>query len=138
MGRAWSGCLENARTRRASRDRQILDTLGRDDLVSSLLVLYGLHPLSWRRGSRGRWKKARAAGTHVETGEHRSRGGPAAAAASTGTAPRRKVSRTVVEEAVYRRRRILPSCRSKAAERSDGFVPLEMLRAARGTPNKHE
>ena len=53
----WSGCWRSW-SRRALPGKVLIESLGRDELVSSLLVLYGLHPLSWRTRWRRRWRRS--------------------------------------------------------------------------------
>ena len=91
----------------------ILDSLGRDDLVASLLLLYGLHPLDFEtRVQRRREGPAHAALAMAATRSWRSNRqaapcGFAACTASDSGFTADAPLKAAVEEAIYRPRRTL-------------------------------
>jgi len=105
----------------------LLGTLGRDDMVSSLLVLYGLHPLSIEqridqaiekanRQMRSRDGKVELAG--IQDGNVRLN------LKANGHGPALK---EIIEAAVYQAAPDITTLVIDGAEEKQGFVPLEML-----------
>ena len=111
--------------------QSVLGSLGRDEMVSSLLVLYGLHPLSLEdrlhqaiekanRQMRSREGKVELIGMedgavrlHLKANGH----GPAL--------------KEVVEAAIWQAAPDIASLVIDGAEEKQGFVPLEMLAGSR-------
>ena len=120
----------------------LIHKLGRDELVASLLVLYGLHPLSLearvmqaldKAGSKLRSHQGEVELLGIEDGVVRLRlQANGHSCGSTGAA-----LKEIVEDAVYQ---AAPDIRALVIEGADekeskeGFVPLEMLRAAPPLP----
>jgi len=107
--------------------QNMLGSLGRDDMVSSLLVLYGLHPLSLEERIHQAIEKANR--------QMRSRDGSVELMGiedglvrlhlkANGHGPALK---EVVEAAVYQAAPDITSLIIDGAEEKQGFVPLEML-----------
>ena len=105
----------------------MLGSLGRDDMVSSLLVLYGLHPLTMEERVHQAIEKANR--------QMRPRNGTVEVVAikdgeihlnlkANGHGPALK---EIVEAAVYQAAPDLTSLVIEGAEEKQGFVPLEML-----------
>ena len=113
--------------------QSVLAAMGRDDMVSSLLVLYGLHPL----GIEERVNQA------IETANRKMRSRSATVELlgiedgavrvnlkANGNGPALK---EVVEAAVYQAAPDITSLVIDGAEEKQAFVPLEMLAAVRHT-----
>jgi Fe-S cluster biogenesis protein NfuA len=122
--------------------RGIIDGFARDDLVGSLLLLYGLHPLDL---------EARVAGALNKVGPYlRSQGGSAELLGVTdgrvrirlerstnGCASTAQALKQAVEEAIYEAAPDLTSLELETAAEQpliSGFVPLENLRGKSGAP----
>jgi hypothetical protein len=106
--------------------QEIIDSLGRDELVASLLILYGLHPLDLESRVRLALEKVRGGEVEllsIDEGAVRVR------LHGNGNGSSSKTLRGNVEEAIYG---AAPDITSLVIEgEHDGFVPLTMLR---GTP----
>jgi hypothetical protein len=107
--------------------QSVLDTLGRDDLVSSLLVLYGLHPLGMEERVRQAIDKAnrqmRSAGAAVEMIGMED-GAVHLRLKKNGQAP---ALREAIEAAIYEAAPDIASLAIDGADDNQGFVPVEML-----------
>jgi hypothetical protein len=114
--------------------QSVLETLGRDDTVSSLLVLYGLHPVSLEERVKEALEKAnrqmRARSATVEL-LSLDDGAVHLQLKANGHGPALK---EVVEAAIYQAAPDITSLEIDGAEEKQGFVPLEMLL---GSPNGH-
>jgi len=107
--------------------QSILGNLGRDDMVSSLLVLYGLHPLSIEERISQALEKANR--------QMRSRSATVELVGIEAGAIRLhlkanghgSVLKEVVEAAIYQAAPDITSLVIDGAEEKQGFVPLEML-----------
>jgi hypothetical protein len=108
----------------------VLGSMGRDDMVSSILVLYGLHPLSLEERVRQAIEKANQkmgsrSGTvelvGIEDGAVRLN------LKANGNGPALK---EIVEAAIYQAAPDIASLVIDGAEEKQGFVPLEMLLGA--------
>jgi hypothetical protein len=107
--------------------QSLLGSIGRDDMVSSLLVLYGLHPLSMEERVHGAIEKANR--------QMRSRDGSVELVGiedgvvrlhlkANGHGPALK---EIVEAAIYQAAPDVASLVIDGAEEKQAFVPLEML-----------
>jgi Fe-S cluster biogenesis protein NfuA len=122
--------------------REIIDSFARDDLVGSLLLLYGLHPLDL---------EARVAGALNKVGPFlRSQGGSVELLGITDGRVRLRLERSsggcastaqalkrAVEDAIYEAAPDLTSLEVESAADHpaiSGFVPLENLRGKSGAP----
>jgi hypothetical protein len=107
--------------------QNVLGTLGRDDMVSSLLVLYGLHPLSIEERvgqaveKANRQMRARDATVELLGMED---GAVRLNLKTNGHGPALK---EIVEAAIYQAAPDITSLVIDGAEEKQGFVPLEML-----------
>lgn len=111
----------------SSREGQaILDSLGGDDMVSSILVLYGLHPLSVEE----RVEQA------IEKANRQMRGGSSVELAGIEDGVVRvrlhakgnvQALKEQVEAAIYQAAPDIVSLHMEGADDKQGFVPLEML-----------
>jgi len=107
--------------------QSLLGSLGRDDMVSSLLVLYGLHPLSLEERVHQALEKAnRQIRSRSATVELLGMGDGAVRLAlkANGHGPALK---QVVEAAIYQAAPDITSLVIDGAEDKQAFVPLEML-----------
>jgi hypothetical protein len=105
---------------------EIIDSLGRDPLVSSLLVLHGLHPLDLETRVRQAVEKTRGGEVEVLSivdGAVRLRLHPSGSGAAAQS------FRTTVEAAVYNAAPDVTSLAMEGGER-EGFVPLQTLLGA--------
>ena len=118
----------------------LVDQLGRDDLVCSLLVLYGLHPLNLearvlqgidKLGSRLRSHDAEVELLSMEDGAVRLR--LLAHGHGCGSSP--QSLRELIEDALYQAAPDLTSLVIEGAEEKSAFVPLEMLQSAPSLAN---
>jgi len=113
--------------------QSVLAAMGRDDMVSSLLVLYGLHPL----GIEERVNQA----IEVANRKMRSRGATVELVGLQDGAVRLNLKangngpalKEVVEAAIYQAAPDIMSLAIDGAEEKQAFVPLEMLVAVRRT-----
>jgi hypothetical protein len=109
----------------------MLSSLGRDEMVSSLLVLYGLHPLSLEERVQQAIEKAnrqiRSRGATLEIASFED-GALRLHLKANGHGPALK---EVVEAAVWQAAPDITSLLIDGAEEKQGFVPLEMLAASR-------
>jgi len=107
--------------------QSVLGTLGRDDMVSSLLVLYGLHPLGIEERINQAIEKAnrqmRARDGSVELLSMED-GAVRLHLKANGHGPALK---EVVEAAIFQAAPDITSLVIDGAEDKQGFVPLEML-----------
>ncbi len=112
----------------------VLEKLGRDELVSSLLVLHGLHPLDFETRVEGALDKVRPRlRSHdcevqllsIEGGEVRLR----LQANVHGCGSTLETLKELVESAVYYGAPDVGSLVIEGAAEKQGFVPLEMLQA---------
>ncbi len=107
-----------------------IDSLGRDDLVSSLLVLYGLHPLSMEDRLAHALEKVRPSvrkrGGEIEL-IHCSDGAVKLKLVANGNAAALK---EIVEAAVYQAAPDVTSLVIEGPEDRQSFVPLEMLNSS--------
>ena len=109
---------------------QWIDKLGRDDLVSSVLVLQGLHPLSIQERTERAIEKIRPS--------LKQRGGDVELLSVDGGVPKIKLHanshaaalKEMVEGAVYQAAPDITSLVIEGPEERAGFVPLDMLRSA--------
>ncbi len=107
-----------------------IESMGRDDLLSSLLVLHGLHPESLETRIHRALEKIRPS--------LRKRGGEVELLAIEGGAVRLRMQanghaaalREVVEGAVYQAAPDITSLILEGLEDRSGFVPVEALRGA--------
>jgi hypothetical protein len=107
-----------------------LDSLGRDDMVSSLLVLYGLHPVGIEERVHQAIEKANR--------QMRSREGTVELLGMEDGAVRLHlkanghgpVLKEIVEAAIWQAAPDIASLTIDGAEEKQGFVPLEMLLGA--------
>jgi len=114
----------------------LVDRLGRDDLVSSLLALYGLHPLTLEARVERAIEKVRPS--------LRKRGGEVELLDVTDGTVTLKLNanghaqalKELVEEAVYQAAPDIASLVIEGAEQRQGFVPLEMLRGSAASNGK--
>jgi Fe-S cluster biogenesis protein NfuA len=116
----------------------LIHKLGRDELVASLLVLYGLHPLNLearviqavdKAGSKLRSHQGEVELLSIEDGAVRLR----LQANGHGCGSTAPALKEIVEDAVYQAAPDITSLVIEGAEEKDdkgGFVPLEMLRVA--------
>jgi Fe-S cluster biogenesis protein NfuA len=109
--------------------------LGRDDLVASLLVLYGLHPLNIearviqaveKLSARLRAHEGEVKLLSMEHGAIRLR----IQASGHGCGSNAQALKEMAEEALYQAAPDLASLTIEGAEEKTGFVPLEMLQSA--------
>jgi Fe-S cluster biogenesis protein NfuA len=116
--------------------RRIIDRLGSDDLVSSLLVLYGLHPLDLETrvieavGKVSAQLKSRGGQVEllsVQDGAVRVR--LEANGQGCGSTP--DALKAAVEEAIYAAAPDLASLSIDIPGQASSLIPLEMLRSAR-------
>lgn len=109
----------------------IIDKLGRDDMVSSLLVLYGLHPLAIEQRvsqaieNANRQIRSRNATVELLGMED---GAVRLHLKANGHGPAMK---EIVEAAIWQAAPDITSLVIDGAEEKQGFVPLEMLAGAR-------
>ncbi len=111
--------------------QSMLGSLGRDELVSSLLVLYGLHPLSLEERIHQAIEKANR--------QIRSRGATVELVGLEDGALRLHLKanghgtalKEVVEAAIWQAAPDVTSLVIDGAEEKQGFVPLEMLAGSR-------
>jgi Fe-S cluster biogenesis protein NfuA len=116
----------------------LIHKLGRDELVASLLVLYGFHPLTLqarviqaldKAGSKLRSHEGSVELLSIEDGAVRLR----LQANGHGCGSTRAALKEMVEDAVYQAAPDITALVIEGAdekETKEGFVPLEMLRAA--------
>jgi Fe-S cluster biogenesis protein NfuA len=116
----------------------LIHKLGRDELVASLLVLYGLHPLNLnarviqaldKAGSKLRSHQGAVDLLSIEEGAVRLR----LQANGHGCGSTASALKEIVEDAVYQAAPDITALIIEGAEEKEdkgGFVPLEMLRAA--------
>ena len=127
----------NAGTAPCTGDRgsASVQKLGRDELVGSLLVLYGLHPLDLEArvgagAGKGGFASASAEGEvellSIQDGAVRLR----LHAEGHGCGSTAQALKEMVEEAVYQAAPDVTALMIEGAEEKQGFVPLEMLRTA--------
>ena len=113
--------------------QSILGSMGRDDMVASLLVLYGLHPLSFEERIEQAIEKAnrqmRSRSGTVELVRIED-GGVHLNLRANGHGPALK---EIVEAAVYQAAPDIASLVIDGAEEKAAFVPLEMLLGRTGT-----
>jgi Fe-S cluster biogenesis protein NfuA len=111
----------------------VIQKLGSDELTASLLVLYGLHPLSLearvaqaldKARSRLRPHGAEVELLSIEDGAVRLR----LQAKSQGCGSTAQSLKEIAEEAVYQAAPDVAVLTIEGAEETQGFVPLEMLR----------
>jgi hypothetical protein len=110
--------------------QSILDRLGRDELVSSLLVLYGLHPLSLEeRVNQAIEKTNRQMRSRSATVDliGMADGAVHLNLEANGHGPALK---EIVEAAIYQAAPDIASLVIDGAEEKQGFVPVEMLLGA--------
>lgn len=109
----------------------IIDKLGRDDMVSSLLVLYGLHPLAIEQRvsqaieNANRQIRSRNATVELLGMED---GAVRLHLKANGHGPAMK---EIVEAVIWQAAPDITSLVIDGAEEKQGFVPLEMLAGAR-------
>jgi hypothetical protein len=107
--------------------QSLLGNLGRDDMVSSLLVLYGLHPQTLEERVQGAVEKAnrqiRSRSATVELAGMEN-GSVRLHLKANGHGPALK---EVLEAAIYQAAPDITSLVIEGAEEKQGFVPLEML-----------
>jgi hypothetical protein len=107
--------------------QSVLGSMGRDDMVSSLLVLYGLHPLSIEERVHQAIEKAnhkmQSRGGTVELLEMED-GAVRLELKANGRGPALK---EIVEAAIYQAAPDIISLVIEGAEEKQAFVPLEML-----------
>jgi hypothetical protein len=109
----------------------MLGSLGRDELVSSLLVLYGLHPLSLEERihqsieKANRQMRSRSATVELASLED---GALRLNLKANGHGPALK---EVVEAAIWQAAPDITSLAIDGAEEKQGFVPLEVLVGSR-------
>jgi hypothetical protein len=110
--------------------RSILESLGRDDIVSSLLVLYGLHPLDIEERVNQAIEKTnrqmRSRGATVEL-IGISDGAVHLRLKANGNGPALKA---VIEAAMYQAVPDIATLVIDGAEEKEGFVPLDVLLGA--------
>lgn len=115
----------------AEAGQSLLGSLGRDEMVSSLLVLYGLHPLSLdervhqaieKTNRQMRSRSATVELVRLEDGALRLN------LKANGHGPALK---EVVEAAIWQAAPDITSLVIDGAEEKQGFVPLEMLAGSR-------
>jgi hypothetical protein len=112
--------------------QSMLDRLGLDDMVSSLLVLYGLHPLGLEERVNRAIEKANR--------QMRSRSGSVELIGTADGAVHLNLKanghgpalKEVVEAAIYQAAPDIASLVIDGAEEKQGFVPIEMLLGAPG------
>ena len=107
----------------------LIQKLGRDDLVASLLVLYSLHPLNLEARVTQAVDKLGARGVEllsIEDGAVRLR----IQATGHGCGSNAQALKEIVEDAIYQAAPDLTSLAIEGAEEKSGFVPLEMLQSA--------
>jgi hypothetical protein len=119
--------LEILRAAGAAGQTNTIDSLGRDDLVSSLLVLYGLHPVSLEDRLARALDKIRPSlkkrGAEVELLDV-SESAVRLKLQANGHAAAMK---ELVESAVYEAAPDVSSLKIEGPEDRQGFVPLDML-----------
>jgi Fe-S cluster biogenesis protein NfuA len=112
---------------------EVVQKLGRDELVASLLVLYGLHPLGVEArviraldkvGSRLRSHGGTVELLSVQAGAVRLR----LHSEGHGCGSTVQSLKEIVEECIYQEAPDLTGLTIEGAEEKQGFVPLEMLR----------
>lgn len=111
--------------------QEIIDRLGRDDLVSSVLVLYGLHPLGIEDRVRLALEKVqtkvRSSGSSVELiGIHDAAVRVKIAAKGHGHGSAQALKKAV-EEAIYQAAPDIAALEVEGGEEGGGFVPLDTL-----------
>jgi len=114
----------------------LVDRLGRDDLVSSLLALYGLHPLTLEARVERAIEKVRPS--------LKKRGGEVELVDITDGVVRLKLQanghaqtlKGMLEEAVYQAVPDITSLVIEGVEQRQGFVPVEMLRDSAASNGK--
>ncbi len=113
----------------------LIHKLGRDELVASLLVLYGLHPLNLearvfqaldKAGTKLRSHEGEVELLSIEEGAVRLR----LHANGHGCGSTAAALKEMVEDAVYQAAPDITALVIEGVDGKDGFVPLEMLRAA--------
>jgi|SRR5579872_1592651 len=113
----------------------LIQKLGRDDLVASLLVLYGLHPLNLEArviqavdnlAKRLRAHEGEVKLLSMEHGAIRLR----IQANGHGCGSNAQALKEMAEDAIYQAAPDLTSLAIEGAEEKAGFVPLEMLQSA--------
>ena len=126
FGTGLERILEIARSTGES-GRDLIDRLGRDELVSCLLALYGLHPLTFEDRVERAIEKVRPSlkkrGGEVEVLFIKD-GAVSLKMVANGHAHALK---EVVEEAVYQAVPDIASLHIEGPEERAGFVPVEML-----------
>jgi Fe-S cluster biogenesis protein NfuA len=117
----------------------VIQKLGSDELVGSLLVLYGLHPLNFETRvtqalekvrSRLRLHSGEVELLSIDDGTVRLR----LDASGQGCGSTAKSLKEAVEEAMYQAAPDLTALIIDGAEEKQSFVPLEMLRASQPGP----
>lgn len=116
--------------------QNLIDRLGRDELVSSLLALYDLHPLTLEDRVERAVEKVRPS--------LKKRGGEVEVLAIKDGAVSLKLQanghaqalREIVEEAVYQAVPDVTSLIIEGPEEQQGFVPIEMLRGSVASSGK--
>ena len=118
----------------------VVQKLGRDDLVASLLVLYGLHPVNLEERVTQAVEKARSrVRSHegevellsVDDGAVRVR----VKASGHGCGSTSQALKEIVENAIYQSAPDIASLVIEGAEEKQGFVSLEMLQGAAHAPH---
>jgi Fe-S cluster biogenesis protein NfuA len=113
----------------------LIQKLGRDDLVASLLILYGLHPLNLearvieavdKLSQRLRAHEGEVELLSVEHGAIRLR----IQANGQGCGSNAQALKEMAEDAIYQAAPDLTSLAIEGAEEKTGFVPLKMLQSA--------
>ena len=113
----------------------LIQKLGRDDLVASLLILYDLHPLNLearvieavdKLSKRLRAHEGEVELVSMEHGAIRLR----IQANSHGCGSNAQALKEMAEDAIYQAAPDLTSLTIEGAEEKTGFVPLEMLQSA--------
>jgi len=117
----------------------LVQKLGRDDLVSSLLVLYGLHPVSMEtRLTQALEKVATRLRAHNAEVELLSMSGGIVRlrlrANGHGHGSNGPALKEMIENAIYQATPDIVSLDIEGGEDKQGFVPLEMLQAALAPP----
>ncbi|MCU1308695.1 MAG: thioredoxin-like protein [Acidobacteriaceae bacterium] len=121
-------------------DSKILERLAQDDLVSSLLLLYGLHPDNFETRIQGAVKRlqssARSHGNEIELLEISEDGVRLRLNAGHGCGSHAANLKTEVEQAIYSAAPDVMELVIETAEEAvkNQFVPLEKLLATNGRP----
>ena len=135
FGAGLDRILEIARST-GDAGHNLVDCLGRDELVSSLLALYGLHPLTLEARIERVIEKIRPS--------LKKRGGEVELLDITDGVVRLKIGpngharalQGMVEEAVYQAAPDITSLVIEGVEERQGFVPVEMLRGSAASNGK--